>query len=87
MGKSNPRIAYVGAAANDSSMFAAMVRALVFGRGPKVVNVKLSRRSVSTATVRGELAAADLLFFTGGDVARGMELIDERERSVDSPWP
>jgi len=74
----HPRIVYVGAAANDSSVFAAMVSALVFGRGAKVVNLKLSRRNVATSAIRAELADAELVFFTGGDVARGMELIDER---------
>jgi peptidase E len=78
VGKARPRIVYVGAAANDSPTFAAMVRAMVFGRRADVVTLKLSRRSVPTSAVRADLAAADVVFFTGGDVARGMELIEER---------
>jgi cyanophycinase-like exopeptidase len=78
LGKARPRIAYVGAAANDSPVFAAMVQAMVFGPQARVVNLKLSRRKVSTTTIRAELADVDLVFFTGGDVARAMELIDER---------
>jgi hypothetical protein len=79
MGKRRPTIAYVGAAANDSRVFAAMIRTLVFGGSANVVTVALSRRATPTSTIRAELAAADLVFFTGGDVGRGMELIDGRD--------
>lgn len=77
-GTPRPTIAYVGAASDDDRSFAAMLRALVFGPGARVVLVELTRRAVPTSTLRSRLAAADLVFFTGGDVERGMALIDDR---------
>ena len=77
-GKRRPRIAYVGAAANDSRTFGALVRTLVLGPAADVVTVALTRKSTPTSAVRDDLAAADLVFFTGGDVERGMQLVDER---------
>ncbi len=76
-GRARPTIAYVGAAANDDPDFARRIRTLVFGPGARVVPVELTRR-VRTSTIRRELASADLVFFTGGDVERGMQLIDDR---------
>lgn len=73
-----PTIAYVGACADDDAGFAARVQALVFGDDARVVPVSLTTR-VRTSTLRARLAAADLVFFTGGDVARGMQLVDERD--------
>ena len=77
-GKPRPAIAYVGAPANDERRFAAMIRALVFGPRARVIPVELTRRTVRTSTLRAQLASADLVFFTGGDVERGMALIDDR---------
>jgi peptidase E len=77
-GKRRPRIAYVGAAANDSVAFAALVRGLVFGVTADVVSVRLGRRAEPTSRLRAALADADLVFFTGGDVELGMRLVDER---------
>ncbi|MCC6524617.1 MAG: Type 1 glutamine amidotransferase-like domain-containing protein [Polyangiaceae bacterium] len=77
-GKARPRIAYVGAAANDNRAFAAMLRALVFGAGADVELVSLGRKATATSTLRHKLADADLVFFTGGDVERGMQLIEQR---------
>lgn len=78
IGKPRPTIAFVGAAADDDAGFAARITALVFGRGARVVPIELTRRALKTTTVRTRLAAAELVFFTGGDVERGMALIDER---------
>jgi peptidase E len=77
-GARRPRIAYVGAAANDSRMFASMARAMMFGPAADVVEVKLSRTSTPTSVVRADLAAADMIFFMGGDVECGMDLIGDR---------
>ena len=77
-GKPSPRIAYVGAASNDSLVFEKLVSRMVFGRGATVVPVKLKRKSLATSTARNLLADADLVFFTGGDVELGMKLIEDR---------
>ncbi|HVV88374.1 MAG TPA: Type 1 glutamine amidotransferase-like domain-containing protein [Kofleriaceae bacterium] len=73
----SPTIAYVGACAGDDPTFAARVQALVFGPAARVVPVSLTSRT-ATSTLRARLAGADLVFFTGGDVERGMQLVDER---------
>jgi cyanophycinase-like exopeptidase len=77
-GKRRPCIAYVGAAAGDSRAFGAMVQKLVFGPSADVVQVELTRTRTPTSVIRADLAAADMVFFTGGDVERGMALIDDR---------
>ncbi len=77
-GVARPTIAYVGAAANDDPTFAARVANLVFGTDARVVPIELTKRGVATSTIRARLAAADLVFFTGGDVERGMQLVDDR---------
>ncbi len=77
-GVARPTIAYVGAAADDDPTFAARVTAMVFGRAARVVAVELTRRALATSTIRARLADADLVFFTGGDVERGMQLVDDR---------
>lgn len=78
-GKPRPMIAYVGAASNDDRTFTARVRRLVFGPSARVRLIELTRRGTRTSTIRAELADADLVFFTGGDVERGMELIEDRD--------
>jgi peptidase E len=78
-GKRRPRIAYVGAAANDSRAFAAMARAMVFGPTADVTRIELTRKSTPTSVLRADLAAADMVFFMGGEVDRGMDLIGERD--------
>jgi peptidase E len=77
-GKRRPRIAYVGAAANDSRAFGAMIQRLVFGTVADVVPVDLTRTSTPTSVIRADLAAADMVFFTGGEVERGIQLVDDR---------
>jgi putative intracellular protease/amidase len=78
IGTARPTIAYVGAAADDDPAFATRISSLVFGDGARVVRVPLTRRALQTSVVRARLADADLVFFTGGDVERGMALVDER---------
>jgi len=77
-GVAHPTIAYVGAAASDDPTFATRVATLVFGENARVVLVDLTKRALETSAARARLAAADLVFFTGGDVERGMQLVDER---------
>ena len=40
--------------------------------------VELTRKATRTSTLRAQLADADLMFFTGGDVEHGMALIADR---------
>ena len=77
-GKRRPRIAYVGAAADDDARFARFASDLVFGPDADVVRVELTRKRRPTSELRSALADADLVFLAGGDVERGMRHIDER---------
>jgi cyanophycinase-like exopeptidase len=77
-GKRRPRIAYVGAAANDSRAFSAMAKSMIFGPSADIVEVELTRKSSRTSVLRADLGAADMVFFMGGDVDRGMALVDDR---------
>jgi peptidase E len=78
IGAKRPRIAYVGAAASDSPRFLRFGRELLFGPSAELIAVELTKRANKTADVRAELDLADLIFFMGGDVERGMQLVDER---------
>ena len=77
-GKSRPTLAYVGAASNDDPTFARRIGELVFGATARVISVELTRKGTRTSTLRAQLADADLMFFTGGDVEHGMALIADR---------
>lgn len=78
VGKKKPVIAYVGACAGDNLGFEKMIGALVFGLTAKVVPIRLSKKNVPTSEAKSKLEDADIVFFTGGDVHAGMEIIDER---------
>ena len=51
----------------------------MFGARARIVPIELTKRGEPTSAIRTRLAAADLVFFTGGDVGRGMALIDDRD--------
>lgn len=51
---------------------------MVFGIGATVLPVDLTRRG-RTSAIRDALASADLVFFSGGDVERGMRAFEERD--------
>jgi peptidase E len=78
-GKKKPRIAYVGAAAGDSKAFELMIGGMIFGLGADVTSVKLTKKSVKTSEAKDQLAEADLIFITGGDVDAGMKVIHDRD--------
>ena len=78
-GKATPIYAYVGAASDDSLMFEKMLKGLMFGVGSKVLSVRLSKAKTKTSEAKAMLADADVVFVSGGDVERGMQLIGERD--------
>jgi peptidase E len=79
IGKKNPRIAYVGAAALDDPRFFDFVRKKVFGATANVVPVELTKKAQPGSSLRAMLDGADLVFFSGGDVERGIELVEGRD--------
>lgn len=78
-GKKKPRIAYIGAASGDSLMFEKMIVPLIFGLKSDVVSVRLSKKKTKTSEAKEQLAGADLIFVSGGDVEEGMRHIHERD--------
>jgi peptidase E len=78
-GKAKPVYAYVGAASDDSLMFEKMLKGVMFGIGSKVLSVRLSKAKTKTSEAKAMLADADVVFISGGDVERGMQLIGERD--------
>jgi hypothetical protein len=76
-GRKRPLVAYVGAASGDNAAFRKM---LALGlRGARVEPVELVSPRASTAVARQLLADCDLVFVSGGDVWRGMEVLRERD--------
>jgi len=75
-----PVVAYVGAASGDNMSFFRMISD--FLREAGAGDVRLARtvgRRADPVEAREVLAAADLVFVSGGDVEEGMRILDERK--------
>lgn len=76
-GKPRPVIAYVGAANGDDPDFFAWTAAALRAAGAGEVRAALSAgHGPQGRSVRTLLAAADLVFMSGGDVEAGMRVLD-----------
>jgi peptidase E len=76
-GKPSPSVAYVGAPSGDNRAFFVMIAALLKKAGAgEVTLVRLAGRRPDVERARGELARADLVFMTGGDVEEGMRVLE-----------
>jgi cyanophycinase-like exopeptidase len=76
-GKPSPAVAYVGAPSGDSRAFFIMIAGLLKKAGAgEVTLVRLCGRRPDVARARDELARADLVFVTGGDVEEGMRVLE-----------
>lgn len=76
-GKPSPSVAYVGAPSGDSRAFYLMIAALLKRAGAGAVTlVRLCGRRPDVARARDELARADVVFVTGGDVEEGMRVLE-----------
>jgi len=75
--KPSPSVAYIGAPSGDNRAFFVMISALLRRAGAgEVTLVKLCGRRPNLELARAELAAADLVFVTGGDVEEGMRVLE-----------
>src|SRR5438874_1089201 len=81
LGVARPRVAYVGAAANDHAGFFKLLSALFVGTGAHLDAVLLARKNASVARARRWLDDSDAVFLSGGDVEHGMNVL--RDRGVD----
>jgi cyanophycinase len=75
-GKPSPSVAYVGAPSGDSRAFFLLIAGLLKMAGAGEVKlVRLCGRRPDVARAHDELARADLVFVTGGDVEEGMQVL------------
>jgi cyanophycinase len=76
-GSPSPSVAYVGAPSGDNRAFYVMIAALLKRAGAgEVTLVRLCGRRPDLGRARDQLARADLVFVTGGDVEEGMHVLE-----------
>jgi peptidase E len=76
IGKSKPRVAYLGTASGDDSDFFAFMRARLQESGAGEVNlVPLCGSAADPVAAKRVLTHADAVFVSGGDVDEGMEVL------------
>ena len=79
-GKPSPSVAYVGAPSGDSRAFFLIIAGELKKAGAgRVELVRLCGRRPDVARARDELARADLVFVTGGDVEEGMRVLESTD--------
>jgi len=77
IGRTRPRVAYVGAASSDNRLFFLWIAALLKKAGAGEVGlVPLASRRADAAAARSLLELADVVFVSGGDVELGMRLVE-----------
>ncbi len=79
-GCASPRVAYVGAASDDNLMFYGMIGALLKSGGAgKIDRVMLASPRANASKALTLLESADVIFISGGDVERGMQVLNEKK--------
>jgi cyanophycinase-like exopeptidase len=77
LGLPRPRVAYVGAASNDSRVFFLWIAARLKKEGAGAVRLApLAKRHADPAKARPLLEQADVIFVSGGDVELGMAVLE-----------
>jgi peptidase E len=79
LGRPRPLVAYVGTATDDNRGFYAMIRAALGLPGVRIRLAKIASPRARTSEARALLEDSDLVFVSGGDVERGMNLLHERD--------
>jgi peptidase E len=78
LGKKRPLVAYVGTATDDNRGFFAMIRGALSATTARMVLVRIASARASMADARKLLDESDMVFVSGGDVERGMQVLNER---------
>jgi peptidase E len=79
-GVPSPSIAYVGAASGDSKAFYLMMAGALKGAGAgKVTLVSTASAKANITKAKAILAAADIIYISGGDVEQGMQVVDGKK--------
>ena len=78
-GKASPTVAYVGTASDDNAWFFRMIERELKNAGAGSINhAIITPRKADLRKARDILAAADIIFISGGDMERGMEVLREK---------
>jgi peptidase E len=78
-GKQEPSIAYVGVASDDNWAFFQFIAALIKQAGKcQVKRVVISSKKADLNKAKEILQIADAIFMSGGDVERGIEVLEEK---------
>lgn len=79
-GRESPSIGYIGAPNDDSLMFYGMMCGMLKTAGAGKINrVMLASSRANIAKAKDILRQVDIIFMSGGDVDRGMEIVNQRE--------
>lgn len=74
-----PSLAYIGAASDDNLFFFNMIRKNLESRGASQVAFVPTVKKFNRSHSEEVLAASDLIFVSGGDVAAGMKILQDRD--------
>ena len=79
VGKKSPTIAYVGAANGDDGDFLVRMEAMLKRAGDcRLIHASFSAGNADVKKARDILQSADAVFVSGGDVERGMQVLEEK---------
>lgn len=79
LGKQRPLVAYVGTATDDNRGFFAMIRGALSVTSARLVLARIANRRASMSDARKLLDESDMVFVSGGDVERGVQVLHERD--------
>ncbi|HEX8793146.1 MAG TPA: Type 1 glutamine amidotransferase-like domain-containing protein [Polyangiaceae bacterium] len=79
LGKERPLVAYVGTATDDNRGFFAMIRGALSVTSARLVLARIASPRASMAEARALLDESDMVFVSGGDVERGVQVLNERD--------
>ncbi|MDD4876879.1 MAG: Type 1 glutamine amidotransferase-like domain-containing protein, partial [Dehalococcoidales bacterium] len=78
-GKTSPTIAYIGTANDDDDSFFNRMAETFRGAGACVVtHAIIAPKTANLKKAKDILRSADIIFISGGDVDRGMDLLNQR---------
>lgn len=79
-GKKSPVVAYIGAATDDNLIFFKMMAAPLKTAGAGKVNrIILASKKANLQKAKEQMEEADVIYFGGGDVQRGIEVLQEKD--------
>ena len=79
IGKPSPTIAYVGAASEDNEDFFKFIGTMIKKAGDsEIIHALIYPENADLKKAQDILKAADAVFMSGGDVERGMQVLEEK---------